>query len=61
VFTYGYTPFTGGEAMFRGEHATEHCKEKAEFPDNCGTDREDCYLEPFAGGTEDITIPYSTG
>lgn len=47
--------------MFRGEHATEHCREKAEFPDNCGTEREDCYLEPFAGGTEDITIPYSTG
>ena len=47
--------------MFGGEHATEHCREKAEFPDNCGTEREDCHLKLFLGDIEDTIIPYSTG
>jgi hypothetical protein len=48
--------------MAREETTMEHCREKAEFSENCGTEREDCHLEPFVGDTEhmDSTIPYST-
>lgn len=40
----------------------ERCKEKAEFSENCGTEREDCHIEPFVGDTEEMktTIPYPT-
>ena len=47
--------------MIRGENSTEHCREKAEFPEKCGTEREDCYLRPFLDDTDNIVIPYSTG
>ena len=46
--------------MSREESTTEHCREKAEFSDNCGTEREDCHIKPFFGEGGEITIPYAT-
>jgi len=46
--------------MFNNENVTEHCKEKTEFSESCGTEREDCHLEPFFGWGGETIIPYST-